>query len=260
MLTADKKKEFVTSIINLPADELDQFAVQKKLHQLLLCDTTDGKLYKYRGFDSHGYSLKNLEDGTLHCASATSFNDPFDCKIGVTFQSLYEAKYGTEIDLICKILEKFILVVRKEISISDCDKDEQRIIGQLLTRERLMRFITGDYSHIVTEDEAAATLKANAVIILELMQTILEDQNFSPSLGICASMMPKLLDRITNDGMLQLTKNNGDFEDFARANDVFEDADEIDLTMLVAKHINPELADAADDIQKLLNEWDQKIS
>ena len=108
MVTSKEKLEILSSLISNPIEQIDGNTVQEQLHELLLRDTTDGKLYKYRSFDSSGYSLKNLEDGTLHCSSALAFNDPFDCKIGVTYQSLYEAKYGTELDLISNILEKFI--------------------------------------------------------------------------------------------------------------------------------------------------------
>lgn len=260
MLTAEDKKKHVTALISLPLEAIDQVTPQKQLHELLLHDTVGGKLYKYRAFDSKGYSLKNLEDGTLHCSSSAAFNDPFDCKIGITFQSLYAAKYGIEFDLISRIFEKFILVVRKEISIEDCDEDERRVISKLMDSERLMRFINEDYSWLSTEEEVAVFLKANAVIILELMRIVLDDQNIAPSLEICASMLPKLLASISADGMVQLTKDNSTIQDFAMANGIGEDADEIELTMLLSNKINPELACAVADIQKTIDDWEQKIS
>ena len=260
MLTAEEKKEHVTALISLPLETMDQVTAQKQLHELLLHDTIGGKLYKYRAFDEKGYSLKNLEDGTLHCSSSAAFNDPFDCKIGITFQSLYAAKCGIEFDLICKVLEKFILVIHKEIDVEDCDEDERCVILRLMGSERLMRFVREDYSWISTEDEMAALLKANAVIILELMRIVLEDQSIAPSLGTCASMLPKLLASISEDGMLQLAKDNSTIQDFAKANGIDEDADEIELTMLLSKKINPELAGTMADVQKLLDDWEQKVS
>ena len=160
MLTAEEKKEHVTALISLPLETMDQATAQKQLYELLLRDTIGGKLYKYRAFDEKGYSLKNLEDGTLHCSSSAAFNDPFDCKIGITFQSLYAAKYGIEFDLICKVLEKFILVIHKEIDVEDCDEDERRVILRLMGSERLMRFVNEDYSWLTTEEEVATFLKA----------------------------------------------------------------------------------------------------
>ena len=197
MLTAEEKRSFVSSIISFPIETIDQLSVQRQLHEMLLRDTVGGKLYKYRAFDTKGHSLRNLEDGTLHCSSAVSFNDPFDCKIGVTFESLYKAKYETEFDLIREILEKFLLVVREEISVESCSEDERRVISQLLQNERLMQFVHEDYSWLSTEEDEAIFLKANAGIILEMMQVVLADQKIAPSLGICASMLPRLLANIT---------------------------------------------------------------
>lgn len=259
MLTAEEKKNLVSSIISFPIETIDQLSVQKQLHEMLLRDTVGGKLYKYRAFDPKGYSLKNLETGTLHCSSASSFNDPFDCKIGVTFQSLYKTKYGAEFDLIGEFLEKFLLVVNKEISVEDCTEDEQRVISQLMQNERLMQLVREDYSWLSTEDEAVF-LKANAAIVIEMMQIVLADQKISPSLGICASMLPRLLANITEDGMLHISKEDSTIQDFAIANGITEDADEIELTMLLSNKINPDSADATGDVQKLLDEWEQKIS
>lgn len=256
MLTVEEKKNLISSIISFPIETIDQLSVQKQLHEMLLRDTVGGKLYKYRAFDSKGHSLRNLKAGTLHCSSAASFNDPFDCKIGVTFQSLYEAKYKTEFDLICGVLEKFVRVVQKEISIADCSEDERRVIAQLMKRERLMRFC----SRISTEEELDTLLKANAVIVLELLQGVLEDQKLSPSLGVCATMLPQLLANITENGMLQLSKEDRSIKDFAIANGITEDVDEVDLTVLLSNKLNPDLANAATDINNLIEEWDRKIS
>lgn len=260
MLTAEEKANCISRIISLPVETIDQVTVQQRLHELLLRDTIDGKLYKYRSFDDKGYSLKNLENGTLHCSSPALFNDPFDCKIGVTFQSLYTAKYGTELDLICDILRKFVLTVQREIAIADCNEDEQRIICQLMKCEHLMHFVNEDRFSILSEDELSSVLKTNPLIFLELIQTVLEDQKFSSSLGIVASMLPRMLASISEEGMLQLAKDNCTIEDFARANGITVDADEIDLTMLVSNQINPDLAPAAADIQRLIDDWDSKIS
>jgi len=78
MSIAEEKLKTVSSLITLSLEKIDEDIVQKQLHELLLCDTIDGKLYKYRSFDSNGFALKNLEEGTLHCSSASVFNDPFD--------------------------------------------------------------------------------------------------------------------------------------------------------------------------------------
>ena len=260
MVTSKEKLEILSSLISNPIEQIDGNTVQEQLHELLLRDTTDGKLYKYRSFDSSGYSLKNLEDGTLHCSSALAFNDPFDCKIGVTYQSLYEAKYGTELDLISNILEKFILVVRDEINIEDCNVEEKLLIAKLMCNNRLIQFVKDNNAFLSAEEDTRDYLKDNAAVIVDLMTTVLSDPNIAPSLGVSAAMMPKLLANISEDGKLHILNQDSTLQDFAVANGIAEDADEIELILRLSNKINPELESAALDVQKLLDDWDQKVA
>jgi len=213
MINSDEKKEFLTNLIfNISPDE-DATEIQTQLYNFLLRDTKEGKLYKYRAFDTNGYSLKNLEAGTLHCSKPLDFNDPFDCKIGVTYQSLYAAKYGTEFDVLCDILNRFIQVVHKEVELVDCNEDEQRIITKLLQNDVLLNFVLENYGVAHSDKEAEEIVRKNAVAILMLIKTVLEDQKFSPSLGICSSMMPKLMETYSQTGFLSSTGENVSFED-----------------------------------------------
>ena len=253
MVNSDEKKEFLTNLIfNISLDD-DASEIQAKLYDLLLRDTREGKLYKYRTFDEKGYSLGNFEAGTLHCSKPSDFNDPFDCKIGVTFQSLYAAKYGTEFDVLCDILNRFIQVVHKEVEFVDCNEDEQRIIIKLLQNDVLLNFVLENYGIAHSDEEVEEIVRQNAAAILMLMKTVLEDQKFLPSLGICASMLPKLMETYSQTGFLSSTGENISFEDFARANGIVEDTDEIGLTVLLSQKINPMLAGASEDVQSYID-------
>ena len=259
MVNSDEKKEFLTNLIfNISLDD-DVSEIQAKLYDLLLRDTSEGKLYKYRPFDEKGYSLGNFESGTLHCSKPSDFNDPFDCKIGVTFQSLYAAKYGTEFDILCDILNRFIQVVHKEVELIDCNEDEKRIITTLLQNDVLLNFVLENYGVAHSDEEAEEIVRKNAVAILMLIKTVLEDQKFSPSLGICSSMMPKLLETYSQTGFLSSTGENVSFEDFARANGIVEDTDEIGLTVLLSQKINPMLAGASEDVQSYIDNMEKQI-
>ena len=259
MVNSEEKKEILTNLIfNISLDD-DASEIQTKLYDLLLRDTREGKLYKYRTFDEKGYSLGNFEAGTLHCSKPSDFNDPFDCKIGVTFQSLYAAKYGTEFDILCDILNRFIQVVHKEVELVDCNEDEQRIIAKLLENDVLLNFVLENYGVAHLDEEAEEIVRKNAVAILILMKTVLEDQKFSPSLGICASILPKLMETYSQTGFLSSTGENVSFEDFARANGIVEDTDEIGLTVLLCQKINPVLAGASEDVQSYIDNMEKQI-
>lgn len=82
--------EFLLNLIQAAPNADEGKTSQKELFRYLV-NKTGGKLYKYRFFDKNGYSISNLENCTLYCAPPSAFNDPFDCKIGLDFRSLFEA-------------------------------------------------------------------------------------------------------------------------------------------------------------------------
>lgn len=260
MIKQEDKMLFIKNLIASSHNLENALKIQNQLYELLLQDTLNGKLYKYRSFDKDGYSLKNLSENTLHCANPSAFNDPFDCKIGVTFNSLYKAKYENEFDLMSVVSEKFIQVVFGELELSDCSEIEQRIILRLLENERLMNFISENQGKNITDKEKAQLLCDNAYIITDMLQTFLSDESFASSLGVCASMLPRIIDNISTDGMLKISDDDATFEDFARANGVYDDADEIGLTLRLSEKMQPELTAAREDVQKLLDNADQQMS
>lgn len=260
MVSAKEKRDFFEIITENMGTPVPSMEVQHRLHELLLRDTQGGKLYKYRAFDPKGYALKNLRDGTLHCSPPDVFNDPFDCKIGITFNSLYEAMYGEEFELIAEVFSLFTNVVDGSLSIDVCNEDEQRIIRSLLESKKLVHFVAEYRGKAKTEEEMAQILQDNVGVILELLQIVLADEVFSCSLRICASMMPKIMECITPEGMLLLSNDNATFEDYAKANGVMDDTDEIGLTMLLSTKLRPELAGAVEGLQNLIDEMERKVA
>lgn len=260
MITTDNKSSFIENLIMTSYNQENSLELEKQLYDLLLQDTSNGKLYKYRVSDKDGYSLKNLKNNTLHCSNPSAFNDPFDCKIGITFTSLYEAMWGVELDSMVAVCEKFIQVRAGLMNLSECSETEQRIILKLLRDERLMNFISENQEKNITDEEIAQKICENPYILTDILQTFLSDQAFAPSLGICASMLPKMIENISPEGMLKISDNNVTFEDFAQANGVCDDADEIGLTLRLSEKIQPELTSARENVQKLFDNADKQIS
>lgn len=260
MLLSEEKKKVIEDMIKMSYHKIEPIELQRQLHAFLLRDTNGGKLYKYRSFDKDGYSLKNLQDGTLHCSKADAFNDPFDCKIGVTIQSMYDAKYETEFDEVGKVLEKYIGVLHNDIPIEDCSVDEQRVINKLLSSDILNDFFVNNDDTAETQEEMALLLTNNYFVVVELMQIVLSDEVFRNSLGICVDMLPRMLERISPEGMLLISSEDTSLEDYARANGVVEDTDEIGLAMLLSQKLYPEHNGAVADVQRLLDEMDGKLA
>lgn len=260
MVSSEEKRKYIEDMIKMSYQKIEPIELQRQLHTLLLRDTNGGKLYKYRSFDKDGYSLKNLREGTLHCSKADAFNDPFDCKIGVTFQSLYAAKYETEFDEVGKVLEKYIKVAQGESQIEDCNVDEQRVINKLLSSKILNDFLVNSDDRVETQEELAILLTNNYFVVVELMQIVLSDEVFRASLGVCVDMLPRMLERVSPEGMLLISSEDASFEDYARANGVVEDTDEIGLTMLLSQKLYPEYNGAVENLQNLLDEMDSKLA
>lgn len=260
MVSSEEKKKLLEDMIKMSYQKIEPIELQRQLHTFLLRDTNGGKLYKYRSFDKDGYSLKNLQDGTLHCSKADAFNDPFDCKIGVTFHSLYAAKYDAEFDVVCGILEKYLGVLHNDIQIEDCSVDEQRVINKLLSSDILNDFLMNNDDKAETQEEMALLLTNNYFVVVELMQIVLSDEVFRDSLGICVDMLPRMLERVSPEGMLLISNEDTSFEDYARANGVVEDTDEVGLTMLLSQKLYPEHNGAVEDVQRLIDEMDSKLA
>ena len=128
--TISEKKAFLEEIIPLAADPSKKDEIQQKHYAFLLKNTNDGKLYKYRTFDSHGYALNSLINGTIHCSRPDTFNDPFDCRLGVTYVSLTDALMNySQMDKVFTGVAEHLLG-RKPIE--KCGKEEQTIINNLL--------------------------------------------------------------------------------------------------------------------------------
>lgn len=260
MVSSEEKRKCVENIIELSEKEETKIVAFKNLYQLLLKDTINGKLYKYRSFDKNGYALVNLNDGTLHCSKPSEFNDPFDCKIGITFNSIFKAKYEAEFDAMMGIFNEFLSVIRNESDINNYSDDVRRLVIKLKNNNAIMEFIKTNGSKKLSEQQMAEVLKDNANVILELLKVFLEDDYFKDTLGICSKMMPQLVERISPTGMLVLSDENATYEDFAKANGVFADADEIELTMLLSEKINPDLANVRADVMNLIDNKDSQIN
>lgn len=237
MVSLEEKRKCVENVIELSAKEGTKSIALKNLYQVLLKDTLNGKIYKYRSFDDKGYALANLNDGTLHCSKPSEFNDPFDCKIGITFSSIFKAKYESEFDVMMDIYNKFLSVIRNEADINTYSDDVRRLVIKLKNNDIIMNFIKTNDGKNLSEQEMEKVLKDNANVIIELLQVLMEDNYFKDTLGVCSKMIPQLVERISSTGMLVLSDENATYEDFAKANGVFEDADEIELTMLMSEKI-----------------------
>lgn len=258
MVASEEKKQLILNLVdicNLGGKELE---IQTLLHNMLMRDTQNGKLFKYRSVSDR--SLEYLRDGIMYCALPSAFNDPFDCRIGITFQSLYQAKYETEIDRLADVFEKFLLVCNENVSIENFDKTKQRIIRRLLNNKRIMEFVTEKQDAVSTLEEENELFRQNGFIITELLQIVLSDDSFKDSLGICANMLPEFYKRISPNGQVALSNDRLSFEDFVKSNGIDDDADEIALILQLSEKLFPENHGTFESVKQILENAEANIT
>lgn len=117
----ENKKEYLTKIINSSSNKEEYL---KQVQPIDFLKETTGKkvLYKYCSVsDASGepkkYVVGAIENQTLSCSDPSVFNDPFDCKLGITFRQIYEYKFRTELDFIGSLSDEIKAVIDKKMSI-----------------------------------------------------------------------------------------------------------------------------------------------
>ena len=80
----------------------------------------NGKLYKYYSFNDE-YALSNLQNNIIHFSKPEKFNDPFDCSIAISLDSIIEILLPALLD--------------KKVTLSDEDSQIKKVIMQLLVNK-----------------------------------------------------------------------------------------------------------------------------
>lgn len=260
MVSTEEKRILIEQIIGIEDPMVISEDLKQQFYELFMRDTNGGKLYKYRTFDEKGYSLKNLKDGTLHCSKPSVFNDPFDCKIGITFQGMLEALYGSEMENVVTILERFGAVIQDSEELKKCNINEQRIFEKFFADENIIRFIRNIMCDEKTKEEKGELLKENISTIMKMIQTLCLDEAFNNKLGKGADGIESIIKNITSDGLLVLAEPNATLEDYAKANGINGDMDEIGYMMSLGKNLFPEYIESVNELQEAYDQVCSELS
>lgn len=234
MVTSSEKRELIESIVDSIVHRKNVGELHKRIHELLLRDTVDGKLYKYRYFDRKGYSVKSIKDGTLYCANPDSFNDPFDCKIGITFSDYFEKAHPKESDLIRSIFKKLTLLMDEKLDINDCNDEEKSIIEKILQNNLLYQTPTSQinkYNNI--------SINRTQTLFSETLKTVLSDDTIKHSIGPYIDEICEVVSTIAFNNEVALSDNSSIGNIIARASDIEPDADEIDIMINAGEKLLP---------------------
>jgi hypothetical protein len=237
------KADFVDTIFDqIPSNASNDFA-EKVILGFLIDLVPSGKLYKYRPVNKN--SLSNLRNGTLFCAVPSSFNDPFDCQIGLDISSYFAEIFNQELSPIESYLDKFKKVYCGKIQISDCSEHEQLVFTSWQNSKNLMPFLQQCLSNPVDLYNLGIIFLENFNIVAELMLPLLSNEQLRAQMTSSLKLFPGLLRRMTPEGKLLVAQENATYEDFARSLGINDDADEITLTRLIYQTQQPDDPSAA---------------
>lgn len=260
MVAAEEKRVFMEQWLETLGREGQTPELANQIHQLLLRDTINGKLYKYRSFDPKGYSLKSLKKGTLHCSNPAYFNDPFDCKIGITFSSLAQAIAGPVFSVMEDIVQILFDIMDQKKTLEECSHDEQSILKRLLSNHNLMESIQEIRQADSTTNQRINAIKKNAFIVTELLKAVIADEFFAPVLGPIAEYLPLIIENITMEGMAVMLTQTPTYGMLANAMGIDEDTDEIGLSLSISEKIFPNQPDNFANVRELIKSLESRYA
>lgn len=253
MISSEEKRSFLENVLPLATIQGKGDEAQDILYDFVLKCTNDGRFYKYRTFDEKCHSLENLETGTLFCAQPSSFNDPFDFKIGTTLSSVFDAKYENELDGIELLLEKYIKYQRGNQNLDNCSEAEQKTIDALSKSEKLNAFLKHTYEFCDTEEAVIEYLKQHMDVLYEFLSIIINEPQINAALKITNKFLPDIQNALATNDLLKMSKNNYSVSDFAHSFGVNDDLDEIGYIIRLSNMLQPENKENAGKAEQMLN-------
>ena len=117
----------------------------KRLIQKCIDHMEDGhkKLYKYYSFNSE-YTLGNIENATIFYSNPVTFNDPFDCNIGISVDQLFSAlmPYFLNTSNLSEKEIKFILSLIQTDEEAEMDREsKEAFIAECMGNEEVYSLI-----------------------------------------------------------------------------------------------------------------------
>lgn len=226
MLSNSEKNEFLNTIFErIPADAEKEAAIEE-IRGVLLADTKGGKLYKFRTVSD--YSISNLRDGTMYCAIPSSFNDPFDCKMGLEVQSSIIAKLEKETENVEDYFIKFVKIQNRELLIDDCSERETEVFKKWLANDDFLQFVEKLINTEIAEDEVKEAIVSNFNIIRTLFMGCVSDEMVQKNIEEANKVFPAIIQNASPE-KINYFKEELSLKSLANLMGVEVDADEIKL-------------------------------
>lgn len=256
MTMKEEKRQFVEAMLENFDEKIDTNVYKEGVLKLLLKDTNGGKLYKYRCVNE--YALDNLKNGTLYCAEPTSFNDPFDCKIGMGILDSWIQRVGNEFSLVLENLIGVDVLIDQNDE-STCVKDDKALINFLHDNKDLLAFIQKLKESKNSNEDLVQVIKNNfealGKLIVFFMSCRYPEFVKLQSMGDCDFSAFKDIIKKNIDFIEKI--NN--LSDCAKIFEISEDVDAGSLMTFIEQKYNPDNLENVKEIDQTITALSMKI-
>lgn len=258
MCNNDEKREFINSVVERGFNGTDDEQLRQYMNEFVLNNTPNGKLYKYRSFNK--YSISNLEEGTLYCASPSLFNDPFDCKIGINMDEYASVKVESFFNNFVSQLNNLSLIHKNRNSLKDVDAEEQIILNKRFYNDDLTSFIE-TYSLDDNQNFSKVFIKDLLGLFKEFLINCTEENNAKSNIISSIDVLIRIIDKMQPSELAQLeSEEKVTVESLARIKGVDEDGDEITLSKTLYQLFLPENSLLVEKSELQINDFLNKLS
>lgn len=258
MISNEEKKEFVRTIFDRIPVEASSEEAQREIMKILMADTYNGKLYKYRAVND--YAIQNLKNGTLFCAVPSSFNDPFDCKIGLDIPSFVVAQYEGLIVKGCQYFCRFEEKYDCEENWKNCLEEEKILFHYWKSNSKIEQFIKNYATLNLSIDEQKELIWNHFDVLIDIIKGFLlvdtlkaQTEEILTVFENCKKELPLMKDK-------QIALGKVKMEEIVKKQGIEMDADEITLLSLIYQLQRPNDIETAYYMDKDLEEINKKLS
>lgn len=256
MTSNAKKKQFIKKLLQYSLDKSMSEELERELRLLLKQDAPEFKLYKYRSFDADGYSLSNLQTQTLRCSRRSTFNDPFDCRVGLDFDSFVAAYIDVDTERIAILFQKFLLIVANRAKFADFSEEDQVVIKRWKQSKPLKEFCLRCSSRDMSPDYLRKLFSNKPELIYELIYGAMADGKYKEAFQKKKEEFEERISHLlSSSNMSSLSK--GVYESEAKRKGITTDADQIDLVSELYQDQDP---DVSQKIRETFTDFDIRMA
>lgn len=242
MSSNSKKKKYIFKLLQNSFDKSKAQELNSELRLLLQQDTNNCKLYKYRTFDADGFALDNLKTQTLRCSRRSTFNDPFDCRVGLDFDSFVSAFIDIDTERIAGLFQKFLLIVTNRAKYTDLSEADQAVIKRWKQSSELNEFCLRCNSGNIRPAYMRKLFAKKPELIYELVYGAMADGKYKEAFQKKKEEFEERTARLlSSSNMSSLSK--GVYESEAKRKGIITaDADQIELVSELYQDQDPDVS------------------